>query len=256
MSGVCIGCVFLGYPSTGGGAAGVSSFAGRTDVVVPEAGDYAAFYEPIGASAAAVAAHVALADPHAAYYLTDGSKIITGNVGLAPGKNIVGAATIAATVAVNAPLHSGVALTAAGAGSLYLADDGTYKTTPDAPTVVERFEGFVLGSGAAYANLRSWSIPTGEAISIVGSVQVFRGPDPDVQPRSFLIELNAERGSGNAVPTSSASTHNQNGVGPVVQVNWIAGPGADEVTLQLRDNPDSLSTVVLTYTIAREVAPS
>lgn len=114
-------------PAGGGGGGGaVDSVNGKTGVVVLTAADVGA--DPAGTAAGLVTAHELASPAHDVSQITDALDK-TGDT--MSGTLAMGAEDITGTGAVTAATFNGVALTTAGSGDLYLADDGTYKATPD-----------------------------------------------------------------------------------------------------------------------------
>lgn len=68
----------VGFSSSGGGA--VSSVFGRTGVVAAQAGDYAAFFDPLGAAAAAVVGLAPLNNPSFTGTIQIVNTVITGTL--------------------------------------------------------------------------------------------------------------------------------------------------------------------------------
>ena len=155
----------------GGGSTVITSGDGSISVVEAPAGTFnitasaaSVGADPAGTAAAAVAAHEASVPPVHVVAQVDGALDSTGdtmsgvldmdgnNIAMGGG-NISAAATVAATNAVNAPLHSGVPLTAAGSATEYLSAGGTY-TTPSDESVLT-WEWSDVGNRGPGAPLRS-----------------------------------------------------------------------------------------------------
>ena len=82
-----------------------------------------------------------------------GVLVMDGNSISMVGGSISSAATVAATVAVNAPLHSGVALTTGGSPGDFLSADGSYTAPPDESVLT--WEWSDVGNRTPGAALRS-----------------------------------------------------------------------------------------------------
>ena len=134
-----------GTAGGGGGGGAVDSVNGKVGVVVLTAADVGA--DPSGTAAGLVTAHELASPAHDVSQITDALDK-TGDT--MSGTLAMGAEDITGTGAVTAATFNGVALTTAGAGLIFLADDGTYKATPDSDVVGFQFsDSGNRGPGAA-----------------------------------------------------------------------------------------------------------
>lgn len=110
---------------------------------------------------------------------------------------------------------------------------------------------YTLGLSPLYTTFKTWTLKPTEILAVVGNLIITR---PGSNVRELLIQLTANYGGANAAPSSTPS-FSSNGASPVIQIDWTAGPGADEVSLRMRDSLGSTADVIFEYLEIRKLVP-